>query len=124
MPRQSRFRSVESGDDIISQLYQKDPESKLFEMTITVAAPSIDLVEDLPLTLLVERLGDTPPSYTHPNGEAVLETQAYIESGGEPFTISLTPPIGDSDMQGATIITPPEMEEIITRYLRKRRRRA
>jgi len=118
---QSQFLTVETGDDIIRQLYRRDPETEVFPVTMTAVLPRVEFVEDKPLTvtLLVERLGDAPATYVHPNRQHVFETRAYIENGGEPFTISLTLPIGDSHLQGAEVTTPQEMEEIIIRwYLR------
>ena len=107
---QSRFHTLECGNDIIRQLYLKNPGTKLFEVTLLVQVSSENVVEEVPLTILVERLGETPPTYIHPNGDRVFETNAFFAGNNIPIKISITPPIGESDVAGATVRVSHEIE--------------
>lgn len=116
--KQSEFRTVETSEEILRELYARNPDKVLFKLTLIVVVPSADCVEDMPMNIFVERLGDTPEVYQHPNGALVFETRAYVEEeNGRPFSISITPPIGNFRMDGASVSASPEMNDVIGEYL-------
>ena len=119
---QTRFTTVASGDDIIKQLYAsgdpKAPVENPFPMALTVAMRYNDAVEDGEITLLTDGISERP-AYVHPNGDHVFATWARIEQDGEPFQISITPPIGVSHIEGAAVVVSTEMERIILEYLER-----
>lgn len=89
-----------------------------FHMELTVAMRYTDSVEDGKITLLVDGISERP-AYIHPNGDHVFATWARIEPEGEPFRISITPPIGVSHIEGAAVVVSTEMERIILEYLER-----
>lgn len=113
---QSVFRTLETGEEILRELYAKSPEEKLFQISLVVVVATSDSVDDMPLRIFVERLGDTPEAYQHPNGSLVFETLAYVDADGESFPISITPPIGVAHLESATVTASPEMEAVIGRH--------
>jgi hypothetical protein len=120
MVDQTRFTTVQSGDEVIRQLYLKDElrktEGNTFILGLSVSIPFSDEVLDGTIHLYVERIRG-PEVYQHPNGDHVFETLARVEPNGEPFEISLTPPLGTSHYEGALATVSEEMQRIIMEYL-------
>lgn len=120
---QTRFTTVASGDVIIKQLYASgdptNPEENPFSMELTVAMRYTDSVEDGKIALLIDGITSEQLAYVHPNGDHVFATWARIEPEGEPFQISITPPIGVSHIEGAAVVVSTEMERIIIEYLER-----
>lgn len=125
---QTRFISVQTGDEVIRQLYLKDDLRKIegdnFTLNLVVSIPFADEVVDGTITLIVDRPTARRVVYQHPNGDVVFQTTARLEPHGEAFEISLTPPNGTSDFEGAAVTVSPKMERIILDYLDRRDRGA
>ncbi len=117
---QSRFVTVESGDEVIGGLYAAASSGGLLELNLVVLVPGLDVVSEGVFTIFVERLGAEGPVFVHPNGDVVLLSRGFVEEGGESFVVSVSPPIGESHMVGAVVRVGSEFEGVVGRFLRKR----
>lgn len=119
---QTRFASVPIADEVFRQLYLKQElraeEGNTFKLELNAEIPYEDTVETGTITLYVDR-ATALPAYTHPNGDPVITTWARVQPNGEPFSIDVTLPAGETHQQGATIVVSDDMDRIIHEFLER-----
>ena len=112
----SRFKTEESGRDVMHQLFASEPS--LFRVTLPLALTFEDTVEDTRLTLLIERKPDATVAYRHPNGDLVFEITGRFSEESDPFKISLLFIRGETDLVGAEVVLSPESIEEARKLLK------
>lgn len=121
---QTRFMTVDTGDEVIRQLDMDGrlsaEEGDTFALRLNVAISYEDEVVEQSFTLIASRIKHRMPAYEHPNGDDVYETTAQIESVGESFAVSVTLPLGRTSFEGACVTVSTEMERIILEYIARR----
>lgn len=119
---QNRFTTILTGDEVIRELFlsheRRATFGDAFQLDMYVSVSSQDSVQEHEWSVYADRVD--APAYTHPSGEVVIETFARLTPGGEPFKISVTPPLGTSHIQGASVTISPEMSQIFQRQLERR----
>lgn len=91
-----------------------------FRVTLRVLVPYKDSVEEMPLTLFVDRVPEATVAYQHPNGDLVFESQGRFSEAGTPFAISLCFIRGKTDLVGAEVALSPASTIEAQKLLRQR----
>lgn len=118
---QSRFATVQSGIDVLSNLimpreYRLENGSS-FVVDLKVLIRRADSVDEAELSIHVERLdldGQEPIDFDrYQNRDARMRTVARMLPVGKPFNIDVFIPFREAHFEGATVFVPEEMSTII-----------
>ncbi len=111
-----RYVTVESGREILTQLYLNDRRRTQFPCHIVVPVATEDSVEDKELTLYVARIYDKGHTYKLANNDLLYRTVGRFDELGDGFDIDIVIRYREADLVGATILISEEAIDVATRH--------
>lgn len=111
-----RYDTVETGRAIFEQLYAVD-ESPLFPCQLYVPMRRLDSVEDITVTIHVERKHDDPHDFKMVNDDRLYRTRARLTPQGEPFSIDIILHVRNFDTAAATILVSRQVYKIVEDFV-------